>query len=71
MFYTVFMALFIMLTGTQWLPNQLQAVMANMVEAYDFCKDVPGTGDIMDVVRSQQDTLAKEVAKYCAERSAS
>ncbi|KAK0662746.1 Indoleamine 2 [Lasiodiplodia hormozganensis] len=54
-----------------WLPNQLQAVMANMVEAYDFCKDVPGTGDIMDVVRSQQDTLAKEVAKYCAERNAS
>ena len=44
--------------------------MANMVEAYDFCKDAPGTADIMEVVRSQKDTLAKEVEKYCAERKA-
>ncbi|GAM87971.1 hypothetical protein ANO11243_060000 [Dothideomycetidae sp. 11243] len=51
-----------------WLPNQLQAVMANMVDAYTFCVGVKGTADIMDVVRSQQSTLAKEVAKYCAER---
>ncbi|PNS15007.1 Indoleamine 2,3-dioxygenase 1 [Sphaceloma murrayae] len=51
-----------------WLPNQLQAVMANMNTAYDFCKDVKGTADIMDVVRSQQVTLDKEVTKYCSER---
>ncbi|KAF2153822.1 IDO-domain-containing protein [Myriangium duriaei CBS 260.36] len=52
-----------------WLPNQLQAVMANMVDAYTHCVGIKGTADIMDVVRSQQTTLAKEVAKYCAERS--
>lgn len=44
--------------------------MANMVDAYEFCKDVPGTADIMDVVLAQRDTLAKEVEKYCAERQA-
>lgn len=44
--------------------------MANMVAAYEYCTDVSGTADIMDVVRAQQDTLAKEVQKYCAERSA-
>lgn len=53
----------------QWLPNQLQAVMANMNATYPFCNNVRGTADIMDVVRSQQETLSKEVAKYCAERS--
>lgn len=53
-----------------WLPNQLQAVMANMVDAYTFCVGVKGTADIMEVVRSQQVTLSKEVAKYCAERNA-
>lgn len=51
-----------------WLPNQLQAVIANMMDAYNFCKDIKGTADIMDVVRSQQATLNKEVAKYCTER---
>ncbi|TKX21258.1 indoleamine 2,3-dioxygenase-3 [Elsinoe australis] len=51
-----------------WLPNQLQAVLANMADAYAHCKDVKGTADIMDVVRSQQVTLSKEVAKYCSER---
>lgn len=59
-----------MLTHLQWLPNQLQSVLTNMAEAYEYCKDVPGTADIMDVVRSQQDTLAKEVEKYCSERQA-
>ena len=53
----------------QWLPNQLQAVLANMIDAYRSCTDIKGTADIMDVVRSQQDTLTKEVAKYCSERS--
>lgn len=52
----------------QWLPNQLQAVMAEMAEAYNYCKSIQGTGDIMDLVNLQRDTLKKEVDKYCGER---
>ncbi|KAF2086800.1 IDO-domain-containing protein [Saccharata proteae CBS 121410] len=53
-----------------WLPNQLQAVLAQMTTASEHCLNVPGTTNIMDTVRSQQNTLAKEVAKYCGERAA-
>jgi len=50
------------------LPNQLQAVMAQMVETYGHCKSVHGVSDIMDTVDLQRETLKKEVAKYCGER---
>jgi indoleamine 2,3-dioxygenase len=52
-----------------WLPNQLQAVLTQMIAVATHCatEDARAT-DIMDVVRAQQNTLAKEVAKYCSER---
>ncbi|PHH49152.1 Indoleamine 2,3-dioxygenase 1 [Ceratocystis fimbriata CBS 114723] len=58
-----------------WLPNQLQAVMDEMEAIY---KSVHGSSgewalgevvvDIMEKVERQNDTLKKEVAKFCAER---
>jgi indoleamine 2,3-dioxygenase len=51
-----------------WLPNQLQAVMAQMLETHNYCKSINGVSDIMDTVHSQTETLKKEVAKYCGER---
>lgn len=52
----------------QWLPNQLGAVLAQMVETFEFCKSVSGASDIMEVANQQRETLDKEVAKYCGER---
>jgi len=51
-----------------WLPNQLQAVFAQMIQAAPHCANEPGTTEIMEMMRSQQTSLTKEVAKYCAER---
>ncbi len=58
-----------------WLPNQLQAVMEEMVEIYDSVGGQLGPTDlgeecrdIMDLVSRQRDTLRKEVDKYCQER---
>ncbi|KAJ4305583.1 hypothetical protein N0V90_001114 [Kalmusia sp. IMI 367209] len=51
-----------------WLPNQLQAVMEQMIDTHQYCRSVHGVSDIMDTVHSQQETLKKEVAKYCGER---
>jgi indoleamine 2,3-dioxygenase len=52
-----------------WLPNQLQAVLAQMAAAAPHCADGDARAtDIMDIVRAQQSTLAKEVAKYTSER---
>ncbi|ORY14380.1 indoleamine 2,3-dioxygenase gamma type [Clohesyomyces aquaticus] len=51
-----------------WLPNQLQAVMAQMVDASMHCQKMHGVSDIMDVVKHQRETLKKEVEKYCGER---
>jgi indoleamine 2,3-dioxygenase len=57
-----------------WLPNQLEAVLDEMETVYrqvtyggtvDLGQDC---SDIMDVVSRQKVMLAKEVAKYCAER---
>ncbi|KAK3360157.1 hypothetical protein B0T25DRAFT_446619 [Lasiosphaeria hispida] len=56
-----------------WLPNQLQAVLDEMVLVYtafggekgDFGEECRG---IMDLVRRQQEMLQKEVRKYCEER---
>lgn len=42
--------------------------MEQMVKTYEHCKNVHGTSDIMETVFSQQETLKKEVAKYCGER---
>ncbi|RWA08130.1 hypothetical protein EKO27_g6981 [Xylaria grammica] len=58
-----------------WLPNQLQAVMEEMVEIYGSVGGQVGPTDlgaecrdIMDLVNRQRDMLRKEVDKYCQER---
>ncbi|KAF2754153.1 IDO-domain-containing protein [Pseudovirgaria hyperparasitica] len=51
-----------------WLPNQLQAVMNQMIESAKFCASVAGTQEILSNVMTQHETLQKEVQKYCAER---
>ncbi|KAI1336720.1 indoleamine 2,3-dioxygenase-like protein [Xylariaceae sp. FL0016] len=58
-----------------WLPNQLQAVMEEMVEIYEGVGGRAGPAelgaechDIMDLVERQRSTLRKEVDKYCLER---
>ncbi|KAL5606124.1 hypothetical protein BROUX41_006108 [Berkeleyomyces rouxiae] len=58
-----------------WLPNQLQAVMDEMETIYSSVHGAEGewalgetVADIMDKVSRQNDTLKKEVAKFCAER---
>jgi indoleamine 2,3-dioxygenase len=54
-----------------WLPNQLAAVMDEMVRVYEA---VGGAGlgqeveGIMDLVGRQREMLAKEVRKFCEER---
>lgn len=54
-----------------WLPNQLTAVLNDMKNIADKVGEA-GLGaecaDIMDLVRRQEVTLRKEVAKYCEER---
>ena len=56
-----------------WLPNQLQAVLEEMAEAYrsaggDGAALGPELDEIMDRASRQRDTLRKEVEKYCRER---
>jgi len=57
-----------------WLPNQLEAVLVEMENVYGRatkgCTDFLGQEcrDIMDLVSRQKERLAKEVARYCAER---
>lgn len=54
-----------------WLPNQLSAVLNDMKNIADkIGEDRLGEEcrDIMDLVRRQEATLKKEVAKYCEER---
>ncbi|KAK0720568.1 indoleamine 2,3-dioxygenase-like protein [Lasiosphaeris hirsuta] len=58
-----------------WLPNQLQAVLDEMVLVYSAFGGEKGRfgqecSDIMCVVRRQQEMLRKEVRKYCEERGA-
>jgi indoleamine 2,3-dioxygenase len=53
-----------------WLPNQLAAVMDEMVRVYEAVggglgQEVEG---IMDLVGRQREMLAKEVRKFCEER---
>jgi indoleamine 2,3-dioxygenase len=52
-----------------WLPNQLIAVMDEMVRVWEGAdKDLKDCEDIMDKAVVQRDTLMKEVEKYCKER---
>ncbi|KAK3403076.1 indoleamine 2,3-dioxygenase gamma type [Sordaria brevicollis] len=57
-----------------WLPNQLQAVLADMMDLYDKMGGDVAAGlgeeckDIMGLVRRQDETLKKEVKKFCEER---
>ncbi|KAK8085256.1 indoleamine 2-3-dioxygenase family protein [Apiospora hydei] len=56
-----------------WLPNQLLAVMDDMLQMHKLVGGSAGRlgtecEDIMEQVARQRDTLDKEVAKYCAER---
>ena len=57
-----------------WLPNQLEAVLAEMVNINQIAEkdDARGLGKtceaVMDGALRQRDTLRKEVDKYCTER---
>ncbi|UKZ48696.1 hypothetical protein TrVGV298_002924 [Trichoderma virens] len=57
-----------------WLPNQLEAVLAEMVDVHDKTKDQHKNGlgkvaeEIMEAALRQRETLRKEVDKFCAER---
>lgn len=54
-----------------WLPNQLSAVLRDMNNIASLIgeeKLSESERDIMDLVRRQEETLKKEVAKYCEER---
>lgn len=54
-----------------WLPNQLSAVLRDMTNiAAKVGEERLGdeVRDIMDLVRRQEETLRKEVEKYCEER---
>lgn len=58
-----------------WLPNQLEAVLEEMVNVYEGTKGDDGLGrtaeDVMEAALRQRNTLRKEVDKYCAERGVS
>jgi indoleamine 2,3-dioxygenase len=59
-----------------WLPNQLEAVLEDMVGIYESTKGEHGglgrtAEDVMEGALRQRDTLRKEVDKYCAERGVS
>lgn len=54
-----------------WLPNQLSAVLRDMKHIASLIGEErlsESERDIMDLVRRQEETLKKEVAKYCEER---
>lgn len=55
-----------------WLPNQLEAVLEDMVNVHNDTKGVQGLGkvveEVMEAALRQRDTLRKEVDKYCTER---
>lgn len=51
-----------------WLPNQLQAVLAQMKDTATKCKDSPTLQGIMDLVNLQVDSIQKDIEKYCTDR---
>ena len=53
----------------KWLPNQLLSVYDQMLDIEDKCGRLNECSTIMDLVKSQRETLRKEVRKHCAERS--
>jgi len=53
-----------------WLPNQLQAVLEQMVETEQCCGSSNEVEGIMDLVRLQKLTLKKDVDRYCSELEA-
>lgn len=55
---------------SQWLPNQLQAVLEQMMEVEGHCKPTIEVEGIMDLVRLQKLTLRKDVDRYCSELEA-
>ena len=48
-----------------WLPNQLQAVLTQLVEAAVRCEKGWWLDGVLDNARSQQRKLEKEVSEYC------
>ena len=54
-----------------WLPNQLQAVMEQMVETWEGSGKKLGSKceEVMELLYVQRETLTKEVEKYCQERN--
>jgi len=54
-----------------WLPNQLQAVMAAMVDVWEGSGRALGKTcrEVMEGLYVQRETLMKEVEKYCNERN--
>ena len=53
---------------SQWLPNQLQAVLDQMQDVERSCQQSADVQRIMASVELQRGTLKKDVAKYCEER---
>ena len=54
----------------QWLPNQLQAVLDQMIEIEPLCNKSADVEAIMDLVKLQSVSLQKDVKKYIEERGA-
>ena len=52
-----------------WLPNQLQAVLAQILEAAARCEKRGWLDDIVDNATAQQRKLENEVERYCADRT--
>ena len=53
-----------------WLPNQLQAVLATILDAVEHCADSAWQRGIKDVAAKQSDSLEKEVRRFREERKA-
>lgn len=52
----------------QWLPNQLEAVLTQMLDAAVVSGEGGALEEIVKTARTQREILTREVAKYCAER---
>jgi indoleamine 2,3-dioxygenase len=53
---------------SQWLPNQLRAVLDQLAMVAQTCSGEAGVEGIMELVQLQRQSLQKEVDKYCQER---
>lgn len=55
----------------KWLPNQLQAVLSQILSTVKAMPELiqhKGVQDIVSMTEAQEMTLRKEVEKYCKER---